>query len=435
MTEVRVSNSLLAFALALGAVTSALVLATLLGAPVHLGSNIPTSDLMLDYAYGLLFAFAGYAILVIFPVSFPDRIALAIVWTVKILVVLVFMLFYEDFYWILDSYTYFELPQSAPFGWDGIQIGRGTDNLYNLIWLYYRVFPDSFHALKVFFSFVGLMAVYIFYRAGVLVAGKEDLRLFYILALCPSILFWSSILGKEPIALLGIAICAYGTATWHKGRATRGVILLAFGVLVAMLIRPWLGPILIAPLLANIVFGRYRLINKMLIVTLAAGALVYALNALWDQLAIETTQDLLETIDTRSRGLSEGGSAQEVPADLTQPVEVIRALPLAMFTALFRPLPGEIPNAFGTLAGAENLVLLVLLAFALRRFRFAELKEPVVLWATTLVLAWTSTYAFISYANLGGAVRFLNQPACQHRADSYVSRVARRIGWRHLRYR
>ena len=404
--QIRIPHSLLILAASVTAGTLLVAVTALMGLPESLGSNIPTSDLPLDYAYGLIFAAVGLLLLMILPVGVPDRIALATVWVVKVVVVLVFMLFYENFYWALDTYGYFELPSSSNFVWDGIWIGRGTENLYNLVWLCYQVLPISFHGLKVLFSFVGLIAIYIFYRAAMLFLGTRNILLFYVLALSPSILFWSSILGKDPIGLLGIAIYAFGVVSWYQSHRLANLVWLGTGVLIAMFVRPWLGPILIAPLLVNIVFGRYRLVTKGLVVALAAGALAYTLSVLWDTFAIETARDVLETVDVRSRGLGEGGSGQELSADLTQPAQLIAALPVAMFTALFRPLPGEIPNMFGTLAGVENAFLLGLLLLAIARFRLAELRKPVILWATLLVVCWTVAYAFISYGNLGGAVRF-----------------------------
>src|SRR2546421_12601403 len=120
------NKSLLLLALALGMAASGIVATILLGAPVSLGSNIPQSDLMLDYAYGVIFAAAGYLLLMTLPASFQDRVALAVVWSAKVIVVLVFMLFYEKFYWALDSYDYFEVPRSSSFAWDGLGISRGT---------------------------------------------------------------------------------------------------------------------------------------------------------------------------------------------------------------------------------------------------------------------------------------------------------------------
>lgn len=402
----RAPDSFLALALTLSGTALGIITMVLLGAPAFLGSNIPQSDLMLDYAYGVIFAALGYVFLLIFPVSFSDRIALFTVWSVKIVVVLVFMLSYEDFYWALDSYSYFEFPKSSSFSWDGLGIGRGTDNIYNLVWLYYQVFPGSFHALKVLFSFVGLIAVYLFYRSAALFLGRLNIWFFYVLALFPSILFWSSILGKDPIALFGISLYVYGVVAWYRRGNTLSLVFLSVGILVATFTRTWLGPILLVPLLANLVLGARGVVKKCFIGVLAGGALVYTLGVMWEQLSIETAEDLLQNLETRSRAFSEGGSAQELTADLSNPVQLLAALPLAMFTALFRPLPAEIPNLFGTLAGIENLVLLAMLVIGIKRFRAVELRNPVILWGILLVLVWTLAYAFISYQNLGGAVRF-----------------------------
>ena len=77
-----------------------------------------------------------------------------------------------------------------------------------------------------------------------------------------------------------------------------------------------------------------------------------------------------------------------------------------MFTALFRPLPGEVLNPFGWLAGFENAVLLALCGRAVLRTRFRELRDPIVLWAVSFVIVWAIVYGFASYQNLGTAVRF-----------------------------
>jgi len=353
-----------------------------------------------------MFAAVGYVFLMIFPVSFSDRIALSIVWSVKVVVVLVVMLLYEDFYWALDSYSYFELARSPSFSWDGFGMGRGTENIYHLVWLYYQVFPESFHALKVLFSFVGLIAVYLFYRSATLFVGRRNTYVFYVLALFPSILFWSSVFGKDPIVLLGIGLYAYGVVAWYQRPNPLALVFVSVGILIATFIRVWLGPILLVPLLVNLVVGVRGVATKCFTITLVGGVFAYTLGAVWERLAIERTEDLLQNLEIISRGFSEGGSAQELVADLTQPTQLVAALPLAMFTALFRPLPGEISNAFGTLAGIENLALLVMFLVAVKRFRMVELKNPVLLSAVLLILVWTLAYAFISYQNLGGAVRF-----------------------------
>jgi hypothetical protein len=375
-------------------------------APFSLGTYIPQADLTTDYAYGVVVAVLCYAFIMVCPLNLPDRIAMLTIWSIKVMVALGFMLYYEKFYPFLDAYAYFAQPRAPGFSWDGFVIGEGTENIYNLIWLYYRVFPESFHALKVVSSFVGLWAVYLFYRAGLIVLGRKDLRLLYMLALFPSVLFWSSTIGKEPVVLFGIGLYVYGAVAWYERGRVSALVLLSLGIALAVLVRIWLGPIMLAPLLIATLFDRHSIANKWIWITLAVGAFTFILALVREQFAIETIRDLLETINATSRLPETGGSSQELAADLTQPDQFIVALPLAMFTALFRPLPGEVANIFGFIAGIENLALLVLLGIAARRFRAADLRDPVILWALLLILAWTVAYGFISYQNLGTAVRY-----------------------------
>jgi len=402
----RSGESLLVLALSLFAATAGVVAMFVTGAPVSLGAYIPHSDLMTDYAYGVIFSIACYAVIMVFPVALSDRFALMVIWSIKILVAMVFMLFYESFYWFLDAYGYFVEPMRPSFSWDGFVIGRGTENIYNLVSLCYRVLPESFHTLKILFSFVGLWAVYLSYRAAIIVLGKKDLRLLYALALFPSILFWSSTLGKDPIVLLGIGLYAYGAAAWYANGSLRMLALLGLGVLVAVFVRPWLGPILLAPLLINYLFAKHGLLKKAIAIALTVVALGSTLSLVAEQFAIGASQDVLESLDATSRSWASGGSAQELTVDLTRPTQLLAALPVAMFSALFRPLPGEIENVFGFLAGIENVILILLLGRAIRRFHFADLRHPAITGAVLLILAWTLAYAFISYQNLGTAVRF-----------------------------
>ena len=74
-------------------------------------------------------------------------------------------------------------------------------------------------------------------------------------------------------------------------------------------------------------------------------------------------------------------------------------------TALFRPLPGEVRNLFGLLAGLENLVFVILLIMAFFRTKLKELKDPLILWAIAICCIWGSLYGMINQ-NLGTFVRY-----------------------------
>jgi hypothetical protein len=77
-----------------------------------------------------------------------------------------------------------------------------------------------------------------------------------------------------------------------------------------------------------------------------------------------------------------------------------------MFAALFRPLPGEIMNPFGILAGLENLTLLVLFIFSIRQFGKKLVLDKNHLLVLLILLIWSGIYGFISFQNLGSGVRF-----------------------------
>jgi hypothetical protein len=282
--------------------------------------------------------------------------------------------------------------------------GRGN-TLIGVAWIQTFFLPDSYHALKVTFAMVGMVAVYVFYRAAVMYMGEEQPRLLYILGLYPSILFWSSILGKDPIQLLGIALYVYGVVGWVRMKRWSYYVPLVGGVVLASSIRFWAAPILLLPLFFLMVLRARGALAKttFLVVGGLAAGLVVARFA--DRLGVAALQDFLDIAQRLGRGW-EGGSSVQQTVQFTGLRSVLLFLPQGMFTALFRPLPGEVMNPFGLMAGLEDLFLLVLLGLAILRTRMRRLRDPLVLWAILLLATWAGLYGFISSYNMGAAVRF-----------------------------
>lgn len=366
------------------------------------GHNVPNPDLELDYLLAVGWATVLGLSIFFWPVRDNDRRLLLLVWAVKCGVMLGFMLLYESTY-SLDAFGYFTSAQGpAPF--HDMGIGQGTNNLRGIAYVLHALVPGSYHALKVSFGMIGMLSVFLTYRAAISFLGREDRALFLVLALFPSILFWSSIVGKDPIQLLGIAIYTYGVVRWSQTHAFRHVSLVVFGILIAMSIRLWSGPILTIPLLAFAVngvrgFGRRAVVLLFGLTTIGIGLWSVA-----DYFALETTADVLVRTESWSRGW-EGGSGVVGPTSFTSIQELVRFAPVGMFTALFRPLPGELNNVFGALAGLENATLILLIVAAIVRGPIARLREPVVQWALLFIVTWSASYGFVSY-NLGAVVRF-----------------------------
>lgn len=372
-----------------------------------LGRNILQEDLASDYASGVLWALILGLSIFLWPVKYSEKIDLIVAWTARCLVTLVFMLFYE-YYFDTDSFGYFyHSNQPVPDRWTGWVLGSGTENLWRLAWLHTQVLPYSFHLMKVSFSMVGFVATYVLYRAAVRFLQREDIRVFFALSLFPSIIFWSSIIGKDPVVLLGIAIYVYGVASWYQTHSLRYILVVLFGIWAAMLFRIWLGPILLAPLAVFALLKIRSSFSKFFFISVLVGAFFFAFGQFGQKFSIETNQDLVSTIDLRANNTGwSGATALQTGGSFTSVGQLLAFMPIGAFAALFRPLPGELFSVFGIFSGIENLVLLVLLFQAYKRTRVPELKDLRVMWALALILIWSSVYGFISYQNLGAASRF-----------------------------
>jgi hypothetical protein len=378
----------------------------LIGFAVSHGINLPIHDVAADYVAGFWWsAVLGMSIL-LWPIPVPHRATLFGLWIVKAAVALGFMLIYESSYSSLDAFRYFLASLQDQYDWSRIGFGNGTENMEALAWLHGRFLPHSYHALKTTFAMIGLIAGYLFFRAAVAAGAKSGIKLLVLLVLTPSILFWSSIVGKDPLILLGVAVYSYGTVRWVRGRNASWLILALSGALLASSFRIWLGPILTVPVVVLTLVEPRRGIARLILVSLGIGVLFLGTSVLREKFFHESTVDLIEATNSYSQAWAQGGSAQVISTPFTGVVSVLRFLPLGMFTALLRPLPGEVNNPFGLLAGLENLALLILAFAAILRSRLADLREPLVIWAITLLVCWSTVYGFLSYQNLGSGVRF-----------------------------
>jgi hypothetical protein len=409
---IRPSEHILLVGLTAGA---GLLVLLLLDFVPALGANIPQDDVSTDYRVGFVWAVVLWLTLLFWPIPQAEKRALQLVWLMKMIVVLGVLLLVESHYKDNDSFMYFATPQRDGFRWAGFAFGQGTANIVSLSWLHQQIIPDSYHAMKVSFAMVGLIAIYVLYRAAVRFLGREDIRVLYFLALFPGILFWSSIIGKDPVMLLGIGLYVYGVVGIYSHRSPDLKRLayatsVAAGVTLASLIRVWLGPILLAPLAVFLLFALRSIVARVVLVMIVAAAFVHTISLAGDTFDIESREDLVERTDyishTAAQGaLDQGGSSLSVTR-FQDFGSMVKFAPLGAFTALFRPLPGEVLNPFGLLASLENLGLLALLLRAITRARWREIGQPLVLWAITIIVVWSLVYGFASTQNLGAAVRW-----------------------------
>lgn len=422
---------------------TALAVAAVVGFAVWVSLNIYTFGTLInvyarkqplylghDYALGVLWW--GVLAFGILALGGESRGMLLVAWIGKFFVILVFMLFYEMNYG-LDSYHYFQLnltgnhwmyegydwrtdnliPSLQPLAAEGggvIGPGIGTENGLRFAMLVSSITGPYFHAMKVVCAFIGLMAVWTFYRASCVGLGRSYPALFYVLAFCPSMLFWSSIVGKDPLLLLFLGLYAYGGVVWLvQGRET-GFLFIGAGVLGIYLLRTWMGIMGVAALALATLLGRCR--PWQINLTLLAGLPIFylATHHILEQFHVESFDSfmVMNFMQNLAEGYMSGasaGSGTELP-DIKGGASLTTAVPLVIFSGLFRPLPFDITNPFTALAALENTVALFLAVVGLFRFRMAYLRDPVVLWLGLFCLMWATLYGLIVMANFGSGVRY-----------------------------
>jgi hypothetical protein len=370
------------------------------------GINIPTGNVLVDYVQGIGWAFVLLLSILVWPVPAAHKRMLVSAWIVRCLIALVAMLPYEERYYGLDCWTYFQqahagLAEIVPrLGLGGSEVVTGLGALHLIVG------PDSYHAMKLSFAMFGLVAIYLLYRSAELLVGHFAPLVFWGLTLYPSVLFWSSILGKDPVILAGIALHIWGLVNvLVRGRYGYLIAVLA-GIGAASAIRIWMGPILILPCLLILGARVKHIVWRTAAVILIGLALFSLVPLTADRLALDKASDVFEATRNVSRGWERANSSMQLDGAPESLWDLVLFTPESILIAYFRPLPGDVPNLFGWLAGFENLLLLIVSVWALFRMRFVYFRHQLFLWALALLFTWGLAYSVLSYKDLGSAVRY-----------------------------
>src|SRR5262249_41166495 len=155
----------------------------------------------------------------------------------------------------------------------------------------------------------GFGACYLSYKAGVVMLGRRSFVWLLVLLLAPSMLFWTGILGKDPIVVLGVALYLYGAALYFRDRSTKGVGWIALGLVLAVSIRVWLLLAMLVPLaylFARVSPRRYRLPLAVGIGVAVLGGIVLLAGVR----GVTSPSELAPALAKVSQQWAEGGSAQ-----------------------------------------------------------------------------------------------------------------------------
>ncbi len=361
-----------------------------------------------EYLWGWVWALVLCIIVIVLPLASRTRLALLALWIAKIAVTLGLMLIYEAVYGLDAWLYYFQVTTGIVFV-DGAEYS-GNVVMMDVIEFLLRFQPTSYHATKVSFAFIGLAGTFAFYRAAVIYLEREDLRILFFLGLFPSILFWSSILGKDPITFLGVGLYSIGMVDLLKNGRPRYLIFLIVGVALATWMRVWYFALMVAPMVTFLSSKKLRAMVPILVIfAIVFGSLFQSqISNFVEGYGFRSGTDLIQALEAHGAAFvlsgSESSASIGTPPDLSSFSSFMKHLPFGTFAMLFRPLPGEVLNPFGLLVGVENLIILYLLYKAAKSFSFEKI-DSVLLWAMLYVLGWAAFHGLV-ILNFGSSVRF-----------------------------
>ncbi len=367
----------------------------------------PYDDYMTGIIWGVIITF----ILILFPYSYK-RYFLAL-WFLKLFLVFVFDLFYEYHYPTLDAFEYYFFAKSVPH-YDFIPF-VGWYNIESITTMIVDV-VGSYRATLVVYSLIGFIATYIFvsaYRKTQRI-GRETLILFLFF---PSLVFWSHIIGKDPVVFFIISLYSYGllllfSSSKNKEGKKEGSIKVFVSILIIIAslfsfiyFRFWITGIFGISFLISSLFVNLGLFYKIPIFLVAVATSFLGVKFVFDRFGIYDLNSFIVVLGHLSQRWAGGGSGNYV--EIKDLGDLFENLPLMMFSSLFRPLPHEAKNMFQLLSGIENFIFLLLFCVSIyKTVRFGLFRDALILTFLIHVFVWTAIYSPISYQNLGNGVRF-----------------------------
>lgn len=358
--------------------------------------NIPLPWHGRDYLTAWCFSVVLGGIIFILPVRYKRLLLLY--WFVRVLVCLVLMLFYESFYGMLDAYNYIFWDTSSLIDTEGV--AQGTFFTGVIAASLMKLTGDSYHSVKLFFSFFGMWGIYFLCRMSELYFGKRDLCFFALCALYPSTIFWTSILGKDPIQVLAIGMFFLGMMKIIKrGTSLKSYILVVAGAMLAFIVRPWYLAFMLLVIPVGL-WKRTGILTKLVVMASIPMIVVYSGY-------FGGSSSFTEQMSSYHENFAESGGGSTLAAkDISSPSKFVMTLPYLIFTTIYRPLPFDVNNAFSLLACIENMFLLVMTFMALKKIRWSHFKSASFLTLMTYITVWSVAYAGPGSANLGTAVRY-----------------------------
>jgi hypothetical protein len=259
------------------------------------------------------------------------------------------------------------------------------------------------------FSWLGFLGLFMFYRAFVLAVPhgahrRYALMLFFV----PSLMFWSSSIGKEAWMTFTLGAVAYGAARVFM-RKPFGFVFLGLGLWGTEVVRPHMALLILGGLLPAYLLRRKpqfvhsRQSLKILGVAALVVAIVFTLGGVEQRFKVtDTSASTAQDIFNNTADQTTQGGSSFTPTRVHNPIQ----LPIAFVTVMFRPFPNEAGTTQGVVSAFEGLLLMLFTIASFQRLRGIGkemIKTPYVVFALIYTLVFV--YAFSTIGNFGILVR------------------------------
>jgi hypothetical protein len=241
----------------------------------------------------------------------------------------------------------------------------GTNFIKLLTGIIYTFTPRARISGFMCFAFLGFVGMLFYWRAfRIAVPDGKTRRYAYLVLLLPSLVYWPSAIGKDAWMALTLGISAYGAARLSIGRTTSGMGVALIGIAGVCIVRPHVGIAVFVGLgLALLAMSTRRerlrrpigpIIAALLLVV--AGLIVVQEAKRFFGFGSLTSTELTTQLNTTAQRTNQGGSSFSPISVGSNPLR----FPLAFATIFYRPLPIEVHNTQGVIAGGESSLIFVI---------------------------------------------------------------------------
>ena len=285
-------------------------------------------------------------------------------------------------------------------GWNAFHGPYWSTNLIsNLCGLATLLIGDGLPTLFIACSLVSLAGSYLFYRTFTITFPEGDRWLFGLLVvLMPSLLFWSSFVGKDALIQYFIALTCYGFARITQRPTPSGLVFCAIGLTGALLVRAHIAAMLAMAITFPFAVGKSRpgaasKAAKLILIPMLVVGTYFLISQAKEfiDLQNENSTGVLQQADIITRNSQIGGSAFNEGTSL--PFR-IAASPFL----LFRPFPWEMHSVMAVVPAIESLGLIYLVWVRRREIR-ATLRR----WRDPFV-SFLLMYSAIFLVTFGGSI-------------------------------